>query len=51
MAQSPSAPILDYFADLDNHRVERTRRHNWWDSSAIAIGAVRGHWSIEDSLH
>lgn len=27
MAQAPKATILDHFAELDDPRVERTRRH------------------------
>ena len=27
MAQPPKTTILDHFADLDDPRVERTRRH------------------------
>ena len=39
MAQSPKATILDHFADLDDPRVERTRRHKLVDIIAIAICA------------
>ena len=37
MAQPPKATILDHFADLDDPRVERTRRHKLVDIIAIAI--------------
>ena len=37
MAGRPKATILDHFADLDDPRVERTRRHKLVDIIAIAI--------------
>ncbi len=37
MAQRPNATILDHFTDLDDPRVERTRRHKLVDILAIAI--------------
>ncbi|MCY3691442.1 MAG: ISAs1 family transposase [Chloroflexota bacterium] len=40
MAQPPKATILDYFADLDDPRVERTRHHKMVDILAIAICAT-----------
>ena len=40
MAQAPKATILDHFADLDDPRVERTRRHKLVDIIAIAICAT-----------
>ena len=40
MAGRPKATILDHFADLDDPRVERTRRHQLVDIIAIAIGAT-----------
>ena len=40
MAQPPKATILDHFADLDDPRVERTRRHKLVDIIAIAICAT-----------
>ena len=36
MAQPPKGTILDHFDDLDDPRVERTRRHNLVDIIAIA---------------
>ena len=40
MAQPPKTTILDHFADLDDPRVERTRRHKLVDIIAIAICAT-----------
>ena len=40
MTQPPNATILDHFADLDDPRVERTRRHKLVDIIAIAICAT-----------
>ena len=40
MAQPPQATILDHFAELDDPRVERTRRHKLVDILAIAICAT-----------
>ena len=40
MAGRPKATILDHFADLDDPRVERTRRHKLVDIIAIAICAT-----------
>ena len=40
MAQPPKATILDHFTDLDDPRVERTRRHKLVDIIAIAICAT-----------
>ena len=40
MAGRPKATILDHFADLDDPRVERTRRHQLVDIIAIAICAT-----------
>ena len=40
MAGPPKATILDHFADLDDPRVERTRRHQLVDIIAIAICAT-----------
>ena len=40
MAQRPKATILDHFAELDDPRVERTRRHKLVDILAIAICAT-----------
>ena len=40
MAQRPNATILDHFTDLDDPRVERTRRHKLVDILAIAICAT-----------
>ena len=40
MAQPPNASILDQFADLEDPRVERTRRHKLLDIIAIAICAT-----------
>ena len=40
MAQPPKGTILDHFDDLDDPRVERTRRHNLVDIIAIAICAT-----------
>ncbi len=40
MAQPPKATILDHFAELDDPRVERTRRHKLVDILAIAICAT-----------
>ncbi len=37
MAQRPKATILEHFAELDDPRVERTRRHKLVDILAIAI--------------
>ena len=42
MAQPPKTTILDHFADLDDPRVERTRRHKLVDIIAIAICATCG---------
>jgi predicted transposase YbfD/YdcC len=41
MARKP-APLLDYFADLDDSRVERTKLHPLAEIVAIAICAVIG---------
>ena len=40
MAESHHVSILDHFADLDDPRVERTRRHQLVDIIAIAICAT-----------
>ena len=40
MVQAPKATILDHFAELDDPRVERTRRHQLVDIIAIAICAT-----------
>ena len=40
MAPPPKATILDHFAELDDPRVERTRRHKPVDILAIAICAT-----------
>ena len=40
MAQPPKPTILDHFAELDDPRVERTRRHKLVDILTIAIGAT-----------
>ena len=40
MAQPPKATILDHFAELDDPRVERTRRYKLVDILAIAICAT-----------
>ena len=40
MAQRPKATILEHFAELDDPRVERTRRHKLVDILAIAICAT-----------
>ena len=40
MAGRPKATILDHSADLDDPRVERTRRHQLVDIIAIAICAT-----------
>ena len=40
MAQSSKATILDHFAELEDPRVERTRRHKLVDILAIAICAT-----------
>ncbi len=40
MAQRSKATILEYFAELDDPRVERTRRHKLVDILAIAICAT-----------
>ena len=40
MVQSAKATILDHFAELDDPRVERTRRHKLVDILAIAICAT-----------
>ena len=40
MAEPPKTTILDHFADLDDPRVERTRRHKLVDIIAIAICAT-----------
>ena len=40
MAQPPKATVLDHFAELDDPRVERTRRHKLVDILAIAICAT-----------
>ena len=40
MAQAPKATVLDHFAELDDPRVERTRRHKLVDILAIAICAT-----------
>ena len=40
MAESHHVSILDHFADLDDPRVERTRRHKLVDIIAIAICAI-----------
>ena len=40
MAQAPKATVLDHFAQLDDPRVERTRRHKLVDILAIAICAT-----------
>ena len=40
MAQPPQATILDHFAELDDPRVERTRRHKLVDILAIAMCAT-----------
>ena len=40
MAESHRVSILDHFADLDDPRVERTRRHQLVDIIAIAICAI-----------
>ena len=40
MAQPPKTTILDHFAELDDPRVERTRRHKLVDILAIAICAT-----------
>ena len=40
MAESHHVSILDHFADLDDPRVERTRRHKLVDIIAIAICAT-----------
>ena len=37
MAESHHVSVLDHFADLDDPRVERTRRHKLVDIIAIAI--------------
>ena len=37
MAESHHVSILDHFADLDDPRVERTRRHKLVDIIAIAM--------------
>ena len=41
MAQPAKATILDHFTDLDDLRVERTRRHKLVDIIAIICGAER----------
>ena len=40
MAQRPKATIRDHFTDLDDPRVERTRRHKLVDILAISICAT-----------
>ena len=40
MAESHHVSVLDHFADLDDPRVERTRRHQLVDIIAIAICAA-----------
>ena len=40
MAQSAKATILEHFAELEDPRVERTRRHKLVDILAIAICAT-----------
>ena len=40
MAESHHVSILDHFDDLDDPRVERTRRHQLVDILAIAICAA-----------
>ena len=40
MAESHHVSILDHFSDLDDPRVERTRRHKLVDIIAIAICAT-----------
>ena len=40
MAESHHVSVLDHFADLDDPRVERTRRHKLVDIIAIAICAI-----------
>ena len=40
MAQPPKPTVLDHFAQLDDPRVERTRRHKLVDILAIAICAT-----------
>ena len=40
MAKSHHVSILDHFDDLDDPRVERTRRHKLVDIIAIAICAT-----------
>ena len=40
MAESHQVSVLDHFADLDDPRVERTRRHKLVDIIAIAICAI-----------
>ena len=42
MVQSPKTTILDHFAELDDPRVERARRHQLADIPAIAICAAIG---------
>ena len=40
MAKSHHVSILDHFADLDDTRLKRTRRHQLMDIIAIAIYAT-----------
>ena len=40
MAQAPKATVLDHFAELDDPRVERARRHDLVDILTIAICAT-----------
>ena len=47
MAGRPKATILDHFADLDDPRVERTRRHKLVDIIAIAICAADSWVHVE----
>lgn len=40
MKLKPKVTIADYFSDLDDHRVERTKGHQLIDIITIAIRAV-----------
>jgi hypothetical protein len=54
MKLKPKVTIADYFSDLDDHRVERTKGHQLIDIITIAIRAVicgaDGWVSIETGL-
>ena len=47
MMNGQGAPVMDYFQDLEDPRIERSKRHRLLDIVAIAVCAVicgAGSW-------